>query len=428
MRKLAGLALLAGSLMAAPRLVTIQDTLYKADGTKFNGVLLIDWRSFQTSDNLTVPTQSLVIPVTDGVLRVLLTPSTTAQGSAHYDVRYNSDGRVLFVEKWNVPPSTAVLTLSSVRAGATAPPGATAILIGDVTGLEDELAARPVKGTSFANNRVMVSSSSGTIGSAFGATSDCVRVDGTSVPCGTGTGSGSSPVFTDGETPAGAVDGANVTYTLAAAPNPAASLALFRNGIIQKQGLDYSLNGVTIAFVSAAAPQSNDILLANYRLAASAGSLIGSLSAGYAAPQIVCSNAGTSTNSATPVLLGSCAFPAALIQPGDRFEIHYDYAHTGVTAGFVVEAKWGATSMMNRTAAAADIAVTGKSEFAVSGGGGGWSTQSWGTVLTFAASAATTQESAASGITVGIYGRMSAVTGDTVSLLNVLVIRYPATI
>ena len=116
MRKLAGFVLLAGSLMAAPRLVTVQDTLYKADGTKFNGVILIDWRSFQTSDNTTVPTQSLVVPVTDGVFRVLLTPTTTAQGSAHYDVRYNSDGRVLFVEKWNVPPSTTVLTLSAVRA------------------------------------------------------------------------------------------------------------------------------------------------------------------------------------------------------------------------------------------------------------------------------------------------------------------------
>ena len=426
MRKLAGWALLAGSHMAAPRLVTIQDTLYKADGTKFNGVLLIDWRSFQTSDNITVPTQSLVVPVTDGVLRVLLTPTTTAQGSAHYDVRYNSDGRVLFVEQWNVPPSTAVLTLSSVRAGATSPAGATAILIGDVTGLEDELAARPVKGTSFANNRVMVSSASGTIGSAFGSTSDCVRVDGTSTPC--GTGSGSSPVFTDGEAPAGAVDGANITYNLAAVPNPATSLALFRNGIIQKQGLDYSLNGGTITFVSAATPQSNDILLANYRLAASAGSLIGSLAAGYAAPQIICSNVGASTNSATPVVLGSCMVPAGFILPGDRFEIRYDFTHAGVTAGFGVEAKWGTTSMMNRTAAAADIAVTGKSEFAASASGGVWSTQSWGTSLTFAASAAATQESAVNGVTVGIYGRMSAITEDTVSLINILVIRYPGTI
>ena len=165
MRKLAGWVLLAGSLMAAPRLVTVQDTLYKADGTKFNGVVLIDWRSFQTSDNSNITTQSLVVPVTDGVLRVLLAPTTTAQGAAHYDVRYNSDGRVLFVEKWNVPPSTVPLALSAVRAAAdgTTPAGVTSILISDVIGLEDELAARPSKDTSYAAGRVVISTSSGTI-------------------------------------------------------------------------------------------------------------------------------------------------------------------------------------------------------------------------------------------------------------------------
>ena len=434
MRKLAGWAMLAGSLMAAPRMVTIQDTLYKADGTKFNGVILIDWRSFQTSDNSSVPTQSLVVQVTNGVLRVVLTPSTTAQGEAHYDVRYNSDGRLLFSERWNVPPSTTILTLRDVRStgGVLTPSGVSTILIGDVIGLEDELAVRPVKGTTFANGRVVVSSSSGTIGSVYGSLSDCVRVDGTSVPCGTGSGTGSGTTFTDGEVPAGAINSANTTFTLAASPDPAASLALYRNGIIQKQGLDYSLSGTAIAFVSAATPQTGDVLIASYRgISAIGGGLPGNSSGSSSplvsgdGPQIICSNAGASTSSATPVKLGSCMIPAQLIQAGDRFEIRFDYTHAGAASSFGVEAKWGATSLVNRTATAADIAVAGWAGYSVSGSGGVWSTQSWGSGLQFASSAGTTQESASNGIEVGIYGHMSAITADSISLNNVSVVRYP---
>jgi len=254
--------LLAASLMAAPRLVTVQDTLYKADGTKFNGVLLIDWHSFQASDSSELPRQSLVVPVTDGALRVLLTPTTTAQGSAYYNVRYNSDGRVLFSERWYVPPSNNVLTLSDVRTPPTTGGGAgglTSILISDVTGLSTELAARPTKDPSFVNNRVMVATSTGTIGSASGNSSDCLKVDGSSAPCAGGV------VFTDGEAPFGTLDGVNNVFSLAASPNPASSLALFRNGVYLKRDFDYTISGSTVTFVAGATPQIGDSLVANYR-------------------------------------------------------------------------------------------------------------------------------------------------------------------
>ena len=95
---------------------------------------------------------------------------------------------------------------------------------------------------------------------AVGSASDCVRVDGSAGPCG-----GFSLTFVDEEVPAGAVDGANVAFTIASIPSPASSLHLFRNGLLQKVGFDYSLSSSTITFVSAATPQPGDTVLASYR-------------------------------------------------------------------------------------------------------------------------------------------------------------------
>jgi len=69
----------------------------------------------------------------------------------------------------------------------------------------------------------------------------------------------------DQESPAGDLDGTNAVFTLASAPSPAAGLILFRNGIVQKRGVDYNLAGNTITFIPEAIPQSGDILLAWYR-------------------------------------------------------------------------------------------------------------------------------------------------------------------
>ena len=51
------------------------------------------------------------------------------------------------------------------------------------------------------------------------------------------------------------MNGTNATFTLAATPNPAASLALYRNGLLQNAGADYTLSGQTVQFVTAAVPQ-----------------------------------------------------------------------------------------------------------------------------------------------------------------------------
>ena len=80
---------------------------------------------------------------------------------------------------------------------------------------------------------------------------------------------GSFGVFQDAETPSGVIDGVNVTFTLAAAPNPTASLLLTRNGIVQKTAVDFTLSSATITFLAGAEPQVGDTLLSWYRTDAS---------------------------------------------------------------------------------------------------------------------------------------------------------------
>ncbi len=66
-----------------------------------------------------------------------------------------------------------------------------------------------------------------------------------------------------GETPSGTLDGVNVTFTLHFQPATANGIALFRNGMRQKLGGDYTVSGSTITF-TASAPQAGDLLLADY--------------------------------------------------------------------------------------------------------------------------------------------------------------------
>lgn len=82
-------------------------------------------------------------------------------------------------------------------------------------------------------------------------------------------GAGPAPitaaVFIDGETPGGAVNGVNAVFSLIGAPNPQSSLAVYRNGVRQKLGLDYTLAADAITFLPGSIPQTMDTLLVDYR-------------------------------------------------------------------------------------------------------------------------------------------------------------------
>lgn len=259
----------AAAAVAAPKLTTIEDTLYKADGTKFEGLVIISWKSFEAADTANVAAHVKTVRVVDGYLRVQLVPSTDAVPGFQYAVRYNSNGRIQWEEIWVVPSSAHPLRIRDVRltsGNQTSTPAPEPLTEADIVGLAQDLAARPVKGPAYIPNSVARINSQGELESVQGGAGDCVRVDGSSGPCDTAPPP-AGPAFIDGETPAGIVDGTNVAFSLAAAPDPASSLILLRNGLLQKQSLDFTLSGTTITFAAASVPIPGDALSASYRMA-----------------------------------------------------------------------------------------------------------------------------------------------------------------
>jgi hypothetical protein len=73
--------------------------------------------------------------------------------------------------------------------------------------------------------------------------------------------------FVDGETPAGAVNNVNTAFTLAQTPAPTGSVALYRNGVRVRTGLDYTITGNAITFLAGSIPQTGDLLQCSYRIA-----------------------------------------------------------------------------------------------------------------------------------------------------------------
>jgi hypothetical protein len=67
-----------------------------------------------------------------------------------------------------------------------------------------------------------------------------------------------------GEVPAGVVDGSNVTFTLTYPPLPPQSVQLFRNELLLRAGIDYSISAQTITFFIA--PDAGDWIYAYYRV------------------------------------------------------------------------------------------------------------------------------------------------------------------
>lgn len=280
--------------LASPPLTTVQDVIYKADGTRFNGVAYIEWTAFETPNQISIGTQSITLAVIDGVLKVRLVPTTNSPTSGYYQVRFFSDGRIQFSERWAVPPSASPVNLSTVRAAAAQQLGGSSlapaqITMGDIPGLTDELAARPVRGPGYAANRSLRSGTSGTLEAVNGNLTDCVRVDGTSGPCGNSGVSYTGPGFVDGETPSGVMNGTNTVFTLSGQPSPSMSLELYRNGIYLTQGLDYSLSANSITMSTGSAPLIGDVLKASYRTAAASNPTSaagGALTGDYPNPQI----------------------------------------------------------------------------------------------------------------------------------------------
>jgi hypothetical protein len=284
----------ACALMAQPTLTTIQDTVYRADGRRFNGTVTISWKSFTAGDTSDVAMQSTTNRVVNGALYVQLVPSTNATPSYYYNVLYTSDGRDQFSELWAVPPSTVPLRVANVRVtglvtnsgggtgsgsgggtggsggtvGGDTGGGSTSITESQVVGLTTDLSVRPVEGPAYAPGRTAMINTSGQVDAVVGNASDCVHVDGSTGACFDST---LLATFVDAEVPAGTINGMNTSFTLVNAPQPVSSLALYRNGVHQTLGSDFTLTTNTIQFMSASVPQIGDTLIASYRVGGNGG-------------------------------------------------------------------------------------------------------------------------------------------------------------
>ncbi len=286
--------LIAERALAGPPLTTIQDVIYKADGTRFNGVAYIEWKSFQAANQVPIATQNLTIAIVDGNLRVRLVPTTNASSGAYYYVRYHSDGRIQFSETWAVPPSTPAVNLAAVRVavgqqtgGGTLPPAG--LEIADITGLSSELAARPVRGLGYASSRAIRTGATGALEAVTGNLTDCVRVDGTSSVCSSGGGGYTGPGFVDREVPSGVINGVNTVFALSDTPSPASSLELVLNGLVLSSGVDYTLSANSITMLTASTPRTGDVFRASFRTASGSNPTSaagGALTGTYPNPQI----------------------------------------------------------------------------------------------------------------------------------------------
>jgi hypothetical protein len=265
--------------MRAQSLTAIRDTIGNADGSPFNGRVILSWQGFTAASGATVAPHSTAVTVINGYFSLFLVPTINASQGAGYTVQYESnDGTVLWTEYWQVAASWTPLTISQVRVsslpgqGNTGGGGSIALPIqeSDVISLVQDLAARPTKAAGYTAAHAALIDSMGSISSVSGNSSDCVHVDGSSGACGVSSGTSVGASFVDGETPSGIANGANLTFSLNQAPSPAASLSLYRNGIMLRQGLDFTLSGNSVGFVAGAVPQAGDVLMAFYRVAGAA--------------------------------------------------------------------------------------------------------------------------------------------------------------
>jgi hypothetical protein len=420
-----GAAAFCGVAFAQSGLTTIQDTLFRADGTRFTGSITIHWSTFDANNVGTVVQQSKVVRVSNGNLQLQLAPNASAQSPANtYTVNYQSDGLEQFSETWTVSPSTQPVRVADVRTGSlsgTVPSAgnATPILESSVVGLVADLAQRPVKGAGFGTGSVAMINQNGQIETVVGNVGDCVYADGTTGPCG-----GQSSAFFDSEIPGGLVDGANKTFTLANSPS-GTSLMLFRNGMYMKAGFDYTLTGSTVDFVAGATPQPQDTIVASYRLDPSAN--IGGLTAlaGHVSSvaQVLCSANGRATSQITMTSLGSCDIAASGLHPGDRIEVRFTFSHTGTASAFDVQLKWGDTTVLARHGSVQDSAVAGQAEASLSSTGAQVTAQSWGTVLAFLPGILSAP--AQNGVKVDLLGALSRAGSDGIALTSYTVLRYP---
>jgi hypothetical protein len=241
---------------------TIADTVKKADGSAFNGTVVITWTGGTASVSGNPVPYSTSVKIYNGTLSVSLVP--TVAYSAYYVAVFNSaDGKTSWVENWQVGPSASPLTLAQVRTtlSTTNPaPGTTTVSMGQVVGLNSYLNALS---TSFGTVSSTIGSMNSTVvglNNSVSNLTDLVNIIQASANTST------AGTLIEGETPAGTINGTNASFTIATTPTTTSSVMVFRNGILQSPAIDFTVTGKTISFSSASLPQTGDNLQVSYRV------------------------------------------------------------------------------------------------------------------------------------------------------------------
>jgi hypothetical protein len=105
-------------------------------------------------------------------------------------------------------------------------------------------------------------------------------------------------------------------------------------------------------------------------------------------------------------------------------EIQFDLAHQGSAGGFSMEVHWGATSVVHRDATSTETLVSGRVNASILAAGAQTSSQTWGTVLAFGATAGNASDSYAGGLTIALLGLVGQ-TADSLTVNNFTVLRIP---
>ena len=117
-------ALLAASFILAALTVSaqtqIQDLYYAPNGQFAQGTLTITNPAFTTAASVPVPAATMVVPITNGVVNVTLSPTVGSSPATTYTATWSiTNSNVGWTESWNVPVSATPVRVQQVRVGGT---------------------------------------------------------------------------------------------------------------------------------------------------------------------------------------------------------------------------------------------------------------------------------------------------------------------
>ena len=243
------------AVFAQSTLTQIQDTVTNADGSPFNGTVVITWNGSTGSNPGTTPL-STSAHVYNGALSVLLVPTTTASSVSFYQVVYYSNsGVVMWSETWQVPPSATPLTISTVKTSNTGSSGGTG---GSTPGGGNS------GGAQYATLPISITQITG-LSADLASINAAIAALQAQVANATGSSVTISASFVDRDVVSGTLDGNNASFTISQVP-VSGSLAIYRNGLLQTAGIDYTLTGAAVTFMPNSVPRSSDGLTAYYRV------------------------------------------------------------------------------------------------------------------------------------------------------------------